>query len=55
MKYQVSFCPKTDFFTCENNMLSSHMKILYCYYGYLLIAPFPGRVKWFGFPLVFNI
>ena len=50
MKYQVSFCPKTDIFTCENNILSSHMKILYCYYGYLINCTFSreSEMVWFS-------
>ena len=46
---------KHDIFTCENNMLSSHMKYHHCYGNnkLCLLQQKPIKVEWFGISLVF--
>ena len=56
MKYQVSFHAKTDIFTCENNNLSSHVKIsplLWLHNKSRLSHQKTIKVKWFNISLVF--
>ena len=49
---------KHDFFTCDNNMLSSHVKYHRCY-GYIINRAFHNsktiKVKWCGISLVFIV
>ena len=55
MKCQVSFRRKLDIFTCENNMLSSHVKIsplLWLHNKLRLSHQKTIKVKWFGISLV---
>ena len=56
MKYQVSFRAKIVIFTCENNTLSSLMKIsplLWLHNKPHLADQKTISVKWFGISLVF--
>ena len=53
-----AFARKLDIFTCENNMLSLHVKItllLWVHNRSRLSYPKPIKVKWFGSSLVYRV